>query len=60
MNLTTNQKTLLSALVISVAMGGFFVLYDYMPKLGGKIFFSLFLFLVVKFIIKFVKNQRNS
>ena len=60
MNLTKNQKTLLSILAISIAMGGFFVLYDYVPKIGGKIFLAAFLFLIVKFVIELVKNQRNN
>lgn len=60
MKLTHNQKTWLSIAATSIAIGGFFVFYEFVPKIGGKIFFALFLFLIVKFIIQFIKNERNN
>ena len=60
MKLTTKQKTWLSALSIAVAAGIFFIGFEYVPKLGGKIFLAIFAFILVKWVNDFIKHEKQN
>ena len=60
MKLTTKQKTWLSALSIAIATGIFFIAYEFVPKIGGKIFLAIVAFLLIKWVNDFIKHEQNN
>lgn len=60
MKLTTKQKTWLSAISIAIAAAIFFIAFQYVPKIGGKIFLGIFAFILVKWVNDFIKHENNN
>lgn len=60
MKLSTKQKTWLSAVSILIATAIFFIAFQYVPKIGGKIFLFALAFILVKFVNDFIKHEQNN
>lgn len=60
MKLTKKQKTWLSALSIAIAAGIFFISFEYVPKIGGKIFLAIFAVLLVTWVNDFIKHEQQN
>lgn len=60
MKLTTKQKTFLSVLSVAVGAAILLIALEYTPKIGGKIFLAIIVFMIVNWVNDLIKHNQNN
>ncbi len=60
MKLTTKQKTFLSVLSVAIGAAILLIALEYTPKIGGKIFLAIIVFMIVNWVNDLIKHNQNN
>lgn len=60
MKLTTKQKTFLSVLSVAIGAAILLIALQYTPKIGGKIFLAIVVFMIVNWVNDLIKHNQSN
>jgi nitrate/nitrite transporter NarK len=60
MKLTTKQKTFLSVLSVAIGAAILLIALEYTPKIGGKIFLAIIVFMIVNWVNDLIKHNQSN